>query len=89
MTPDMVNVLFELVGGLMLWGNVVRLYRDKMVRGVHWTYMSFFAIWGWWNLYYYPYLDQWWSFAGGVSLVVANSVWIAQLFYYNWREHNG
>lgn len=82
MTPDLINGLFELLGSLVLWRNVRQLYVDKMIRGVHWTATGFFAAWGYWNLYYYPSLDQWWSFAGGCSIVLANTVWLGQMLYY-------
>lgn len=80
--PDLTNGLFEFVGSAVLWKNVHQLYRDKQVRGVHWTATGFFAAWGYWNLYYYPSLEQWWSFAGGCSIVLANSVWFIQMLYY-------
>lgn len=82
MSPDMINGLFEFGGSLLLWRNVLQLYRDKMVRGLHWGSVAFFAGWGYWNLYYYPALDQWWSFTGGVSIVTANTVWLIQVWYY-------
>jgi len=78
----MVNGAFEALGSVMLWRNVAQLYKDKMVRGVHWTATGFFAAWGLWNLFYYPHLDQWWSFAGGCSIVVANTAWFGQILYY-------
>ena len=82
-TPDLVNGLFEFLGSVLLWKNVYQLYLDKMTRGVHWTATGFFAVWGYWNLYYYyPRLDQWWSFAGGISIVIANTIWLSQMLYY-------
>ena len=66
----------------MIWRNVYQLYLDKMVRGVHRLPVGFFAAWGFWNLFYYPHLDQWWSFAGGVSIVIANVVWVIQMLHY-------
>ena len=82
MSPDLINGFFEFVGSAMLWRNAWQLHKDKMVKGVHWNATAFFAAWGYWNLYYYPHLDQWWSFAGGVSIVIANTVWLAQMVYY-------
>jgi hypothetical protein len=78
--------LFELFGSAMLWRNVLQLYRDKQVKGVHWSATFFFAAWGYWNLFYYPHLDQWWSFAGGVSIVIANTIWLGQMHYYLRRQ---
>jgi hypothetical protein len=40
---------------------------------------------GFWNLFYYPHLDQWLSFAGGVLIVLANTVWIAMAVHYGSR----
>jgi len=86
--PDFINGGFEFLGSIVLWRNVVQLYRDKMTRGVHWSATGFFMAWGYWNLYYYPSLDQWWSFAGGVSIVIANTVWLGQMFYYGRGKEN-
>lgn len=86
MSPDLINGLFEFAGSAMLWRNVLQLHRDKEVKGVHWNATAFFAAWGYWNLFYYPHLDQWWSFAGGLSIVFANTVWLGQMIYYLRRK---
>ncbi len=35
-----------------------------------------------WNLYYYPYLDQFLSFWVGIFVVSTNAFWIGQMVYY-------
>jgi len=72
---DIVNGLFEVVGGILCWFNVFKLFKDREIKGVYWPVTAFFALWGWWNLYYYPSLGQWASFGGGVFLVLGNTVW--------------
>lgn len=67
----------------MIWKNVAQLYHDKMIKGVHWGPTMFFFLWGVWNLFYYPNLNQWLSFIGGCCIVIANGVWVAQMIYYN------
>jgi len=42
----------------------------------------FFTSWGMWNLFYYPHLGQWYSFAGGVFIVSVNTFWLGQIIYY-------
>lgn len=74
---DIVNGIFEMCGGLLCWMDVRRLLQDKQIKGVYWPVRLFFAAWGWWNLYYYPSLGQWCSFAGGVLLVAGNTAWVA------------
>ena len=82
MTPDHLNGTFELFGSLVIWFNVRVLYLHKEIRGISPVTMTFFLAWGVWNLYYYPYLEQWVSFAGGVSVVLANAVWVGQMIWY-------
>ena len=79
---DFVNGAFESLGGFFILLSVVKLHRDKTVRGVSWIHVAFFASWGYWNLYFYPHLDQWFSFWGGAFLVAVNTIWLGQLVYY-------
>lgn len=83
---DLINGTFEASGSLFIMTSIVKLYRQKMVRGVSWIHASFFALWGYWNLYYYPHLDQWLSFFGGIAIVSANTFWLCQLIYYSLTE---
>lgn len=89
MNPDFINGLFEFAGAAMLWQNVRRLNRDKVVRGVHWSPTLFFTSWGVWNLWYYPSLGQWWSFAGGCAIVLVNALWLTLLLHYIRIEKKG
>lgn len=81
-TPDIINGVFEVVGGFAMFGNVRRLYKDKQTRGVYGPVQAFFTSWGFWNLYYYPNLNQWMSFLGGSVLVVANFSYIVLMWRY-------
>lgn len=87
MWPDLINGSFEFLGAFVLWQNVRALRRDKVLQGVHWTPTAFFAAWGLWNLFYYPSLDQWFSFWGGVAIVSVNLMWLALVVRYRaWRR---
>ncbi|MGD9728446.1 MAG: hypothetical protein AB7L09_02635 [Nitrospira sp.] len=83
-TPDLVNGLLELLGAIMLMGNVVAIRESKCIKGVRWYPVAFFSVWGFWNLYFYPHLDQWLSFIGGLCMVVANMLWLGHVGYYWW-----
>lgn len=74
--PDFINGLFESIGGILNFANVFRLAKDKSLKGVYWFPTFFFAIWGLWNLFYYPHLSQWLSFTGGLVIVLANIFWV-------------
>jgi hypothetical protein len=88
MDADLINGLFETLGGFAILLSVVKLHREKMVRGVSWPHTAFFASWGMWNLFYYPSLAQWFSFSGGLWLVTVNTVWLAQLIYYSRNKND-
>jgi hypothetical protein len=85
-TPDHINGTFEALGAFFILQSIIKLHRDKKVRGVSWIHSGFFAAWGYWNLYYYPALEQWWSFAGGAGIVLTNTIWLGQILYYNRKE---
>lgn len=81
---DFINGMFEMGGAVLLALHVRKLWQDKMVRGVSpWPFV-FFTLWGWWNLYFYPSVDCWWSFAGGIPVVAVNSIYL----YLMWKFRN-
>lgn len=82
MIPDLVNGGIEFTGGLLLLLHSRQVLRDREVKGVSVPPMLFFLAWGFWNLFYYPHLGQWWSFAGGCFVVAANALWVALVLYY-------
>ena len=82
MSPDLINGLYEFFGAVFLSMNVRRLWLDKKVSGVSLPPTFFFTSWGLWNLYFYPSLGQWYSFTGGLAIVVMNSIWLTLAVYY-------
>ena len=84
--PDIINGMFESLGGFMILKHCWTLWNDKMVRGVNLFATAFFTSWGFWNLFYYPHLGQWWSFAGGLLIVSANTLWVSMMVYYKKNE---
>lgn len=89
MWEDSANAFIELLGGFVLLLNVKRILKDKLVRGMDWRVMAFFTLWGLWNLYYYPQLDQWWSTAAAGWTAAINAVYLGLMIYYIRREKHG
>lgn len=81
MTPDHLNALFELVGAGFLMLNVRRLLQDREVKGVSAWPAVFWSVWGFWNLYFYPAVGQFWSFAAGLLVAAANATWLSLALY--------
>lgn len=85
-SPDLINASFESLAVVMLALNCWRLFKDKVVKGISPVSVIFFTVWGFWNLYYYPYLDQLLSFWAGLFVVTASVFWIGQVVYYKHRR---
>lgn len=85
-TPDLINGFFETSGSVFVLMSIWKLHKEKTVRGAHWATILFFTSWGFWNIYYYPHLEQWASFAGGLLLAFCNAVLLSQMLYYNYKE---
>lgn len=83
MNFDIVNGCFELMGGFLYILNIKAILKDKVVHGVSLLPAFFFSSWGIWNLFYYPSLEQWYSFIGGVFLVTFNTTWLVLALYYS------
>lgn len=79
MLNDVINGAFELLAALFVLNHCRVLLRDRAVAGVSILSTVFFTLWGCWNLHYYPALNQWFSFIGGLGIVVANAFYIALL----------
>jgi len=59
------------------------------VRGVSFVHVAYFTLWGYWNIHYYPHLEQWISFAGSLAVTLVNTVWLGMLLYYLQKEKRG
>lgn len=79
---DIINGSFELLGGIIYILNIRVILKDKVVNGVSLIPSFFFSSWGIWNLFYYPSLEQWYSFIGAVFLVISNTTWLGLALYY-------
>lgn len=88
MTPDIINGLFEFGGSLALWLNVRRLWRDRAVSGVSAVPVVFWCAWGLWNLFFYPAVGCWYSFAGGLFVVAAHMAWLTLLCWTRTKNNN-
>lgn len=88
MWQDWLNGTFELLGGLFITLSCIKLHRDKKVRGVSFVHVGYFTLWGYWNIHYYPHLGQWLSFAGSLTVVLINTIWLAMMIHYIRKERH-
>jgi hypothetical protein len=82
MTPDMANGIFEFGGSCFLLLHVLKIMKDKQARGVAKLPFFWFASWGYFNCLFYPWAGLWWSFVGGVPVVLVNTWYCVLLWKY-------
>jgi len=80
---DLINAFFEFGGAIAILNHCRVLYKDKAVNGISILSTVFFTAWGIWNIWYYPSLEQWWSFIGGLAITFANLLWVFLLVHYS------
>ncbi len=83
---DFINGAFELLAGFFVLNHCRVLRAHKQSRGVAMSSVFFFTLWGLWNLYYYPALNQPLSFYGGLFVVAANALYLGMMLSYRRRE---
>ena len=86
MNNDIINGCFETVGGVLIWFNIFKLFKDKQTKGLYLPVCVFFCVWSLWNIIYYPSLNQTLSFIGAIFLGIANIIWIILAYYYKLKN---
>jgi tetrahydromethanopterin S-methyltransferase subunit D len=83
---DLINGVFECIGGLLILISIYRLYKDKEVKGVSWVPTLFFTGWGLWNICFYFINGLLFSFIGGFIVATTSIIWLIQLVYYSRKK---
>lgn len=83
---DGVNGTYEALGGLFLLQNCFRIHKDKEVKGISILSTIFFCSWGYWNLFYYTSLEQWFSLCGAILIMLTNTWWVSAAVYYTLKN---
>ena len=85
-SPDQINAIFIAIGSFVIGLSCWKLYKDKIVRGVSAWHVGFFTAWCYWDLYFWPHLGVWFSFASGVAMAISGTVYMSLILYYMRRE---
>lgn len=81
LSDDQVNALFQLGAMISVLNHCRLMWRSKEANGVSILSTLFFASYGIWNLWFYPGLEQWFSFAAAIGATAANLFWIFTIWY--------
>lgn len=88
MNLDLINGAFEALAAVSILNHCRVLYKQKEVSGVSLLSTTFFFTWGIWNIYYYPSIGQTFSYLAGISVAVANALWIGLMVKYRKPKTN-
>ncbi|RKZ81255.1 MAG: hypothetical protein DRQ35_00550 [Gammaproteobacteria bacterium] len=83
LSPDLINASFEILGAIFVLNHCKVLYREKTVAGISIISVAYFLLWGLYNLFYYPHLNQSWSFYAAITITIANTLWVILLLKYS------
>lgn len=82
---DKINSGFEFAGGFFTIFHILQVLHDKSVSGLSLYTITFFVIWGYWNVYYYKSIKQPWSLRATYFITFMNTIWLALLIYYKMK----
>lgn len=83
---DLINAAFEFCGFIAVIPTIIEANRTKEIKGVSIITVLFFASWGFWNVFYYPSLNQEWSAYAAILLAAVNCVWLWQVYQYSYKK---
>lgn len=78
--PDIINASFEGLASLFILNHARVLWQTRQADGVSLLSTAFFGVWGFWNVYYYPHLEQMFSFYAGLAIMAANLFWMYSIW---------
>lgn len=79
---DVINACFEACGAITLLKSCWMTFKAKSTVGISALQVAFFSGWGYFNCFYYPSLNQSYSFVAGLCLAIVNTFWVGQIIYY-------
>jgi hypothetical protein len=82
---DKTNASIEIVCAFLVWSNVLKIRRDKEVKGVDWRTSAFYACVGLWYVNYYAQMKQPFSLIAQMVFVLGSWTWVAHAIYYSRR----
>lgn len=79
---DLINGTFEGGIGIFQINNIRILRKHKEIKGIHWSLTAWTSLWGFFNLSYYWYLSQPFSWFCSLLIFAANLTWLGHVLYY-------
>ena len=82
MWQDAVKGILELVGASAVLVNVIRIIKDKELKGVSFYYILFSVVANGYAMYFYYILQQWYAFWGVTIYTILVTLWMMLVLGY-------
>ena len=83
---DLIHGTFGIAITIFTILNIIKLYKDKKVRGVSILFPIYLCIFNTWNIFYLFNLHQILASISGILVLIVNSIWLGQMIYYLKKE---
>lgn len=83
---DLISALFQGGAGFMIMLNIIKIHKDKFVRGVSIYCQGFMVAWGIFAPIYFISLNQILSTISAIFILMMNTIWFIQILYYTRKE---
>lgn len=79
---DQINSFFISVASIFYFLNLLKLYKDKDVKGISILSIIFFSTWNFWTLYFFWDTEYSLTKNAYIAVAASNILYLSLLFYY-------
>lgn len=84
---DLINGLLEFGSGIFMIPNIIRIAKDKEIKGVTTIPTVYFTAWGLFNVTaFYSGMNLPLSVIGGFTVTIANVIWLSMVYYFKYKN---
>lgn len=84
---DLINCGFMLGSSIAVTCSILKIVKQKELKGVSHVANFFFCGFSYWNIYYYSSLSQPFSAVTGILTATVNTIYVSLAFYYSQRPN--
>jgi hypothetical protein len=85
---DQINSGFVLMAALFYVLNLLKLMKDKEVKGISKISIGFFSLWNVWTLYFFIKVSEyWWTIGAYMIVAVLNIAYITLMIKYGVKKN--
>ena len=84
---DQINSAFVLMAALFYVLNLLKLMKDKEIKGISKISIGFFSLWNVWTLFFFIKVSEyWWTIGAYVLVAILNVAYITLMIKYGLKK---